>query len=132
MKIKHCSVCNQDKPISEFQVHNSSKDGYRYLCKDCKRKQSKKYRNPERTKTYDRLRSLKSYNLSEFDYYNLVEKQNGQCIICNQKTDLVIDHNHITKNVRGLLCSRCNVGLGLFKDNIQSLKNAIKYLQDNE
>jgi hypothetical protein len=42
---------------------------------------------------------------------------------------LAIDHDHITNEVRGLLCRDCNVMLGLVKDNTETLKNAIQYLQ---
>ena len=42
-----------------------------------------------------------------------------------------MDHCHKTKKIRGLLCHTCNSGLGMFKDNIEYLKNAIKYLEVN-
>ena len=44
---------------------------------------------------------------------------------------LVVDHCHKTGKIRGLICDSCNVGLGRFKDNIDNLKNAIKYLEKN-
>ena len=42
---------------------------------------------------------------------------------------VAVDHDHLTNEFRGLLCNGCNKGLGLFRDNIQSLNNAIKYLE---
>lgn len=67
------------------------------------------------------------------DFFNLKEKQNSCCAICNTKLaenkDIHVDHCHTTGMVRGLLCRGCNLGLGNFFDNIQALTEAIKYLQ---
>lgn len=71
------------------------------------------------------------YNITLQKYEEMYYAQNGKCLICGKfKRKLSIDHNHITKIVRGLLCRECNIGLGLFKDNLISLQNAIKYLQN--
>ncbi len=43
---------------------------------------------------------------------------------------MAVDHDHKTGKTRGLLCSNCNRGLGLLKDSIQIVKNALKYLKD--
>lgn len=50
------------------------------------------------------------------------------CAICGGKEKLVVDHDHETDKVRGLLCFFCNLGLGNFRDNPQLLKKAIEYL----
>ena len=74
----------------------------------------------------------KKYNLSRQDYDTMVKNQNGVCAICHEKCTrhgrLSVDHCHTTNRVRGLLCDRCNRGLGNFKDNIIFLNRAIKYL----
>lgn len=69
-------------------------------------------------------------------YGQLQILQDGKCAICgkgpggmsNTKKRLVVDHNHKTGKIRGLLCGSCNIGLGHFKDNVEILKSAIKYL----
>ena len=56
----------------------------------------------------------------------------GCCEICGGIQRLSVDHSHTTGTVRGVLCHRCNVGLGMFKDNIESLRSAINYLENRE
>lgn len=80
----------------------------------------------------------RNYGISLEDYKDLYIRQEGKCAICgskgftlkkSQKVPLVIDHNHKTGEVRGLLCPNCNRALGLLKDDEFSIKNTIKYLQ---
>ena len=72
--------------------------------------------------------------LTSKEYINLCVKQNNVCAICENKCptgyNLAIDHNHITGEIRGLLCINCNGGLGNFKDSIKLLDKAIIYLKE--
>ena len=59
----------------------------------------------------------------------LLEEQNGRCAICEEILfDPELDHNHDTDEIRGLLCPKCNRGIGQFKDNPLLLVKAIEYL----
>jgi Recombination endonuclease VII len=71
------------------------------------------------------------YGLSLEDYNALLARQNGACAICEEKSDrtLCVDHCHLTRLVRGLLCRRCNLGLGYFRDDPRLLLKAILYLR---
>ena len=65
-------------------------------------------------------------------YAYLKRTQDNKCVICGMSPygrELVIDHDHNTGVVRGLLCVTCNAGLGLFKDRVDLLEKAIHYLQ---
>jgi hypothetical protein len=79
-------------------------------------------------------RKLKSaYSLTLEEYNKLVSEQSGRCAICGNKTSkkglrLTVDHNHKTGIVRGLLCYKCNMALGLLNDSEELLVNAISYL----
>jgi hypothetical protein len=57
--------------------------------------------------------------------------QHNRCAVCHETFTETprIDHDHTTRNVRGLLCNRCNLGLGYFRDNVTILSNAIEYLE---
>lgn len=57
------------------------------------------------------------------------EAQPQECSICKSVLDLVIDHNHSTDKVRGLLCWSCNVGLGHLKDSPELLRQAALYIE---
>ena len=80
-------------------------------------------------------RSLqKTYGINLSEYNKMSEKQNKKCAICNELDEvagrrLAVDHDHNTGDVRGLLCGKCNRGLGLFNDKIKILKKAINYLE---
>lgn len=81
---------------------------------------------------------MKKYDMDYDDYKEMLNSQSGKCLICGSTGDLskpyrplMIDHNHITGNVRGLLCQHCNFLIGQAKDDIDILKSAIKYLEDN-
>ncbi len=80
----------------------------------------------------------KTYGLSPAEYVDLVLQQGNLCKICGKpetikdRVDLSIDHCHSTGKVRGLLCQRCNFGLGMFKDNVEYLSNAIDYLIESQ
>lgn len=70
------------------------------------------------------------------DYNNMFDEQEGKCAICKihqkyLKNTLNVDHCHTTGKVRGLLCSKCNHGLGHFKDSVFILENAILYIKNN-
>jgi hypothetical protein len=75
-------------------------------------------------------RLQKHYGLSDEDYDTLLAKQGGACAICRRRLRgrLCVDHCHLTGLVRGLLCRKCNLGLGCLVDDAASLISAFAYL----
>lgn len=77
----------------------------------------------------------KKHGITVKQYDEMYERQKGCCAICGVfkfnrgKHRLVIDHCHNTGVVRGLLCNHCNVGLGFFRDRVDTLAAAIQYLR---
>ena len=75
----------------------------------------------------------RTYGIGLEKYNSLLSEQSGVCAICKTECvsgkKLAVDHNHDTGEVRGLLCCRCNRGLGNFNDNLDRLEEAVLYLQ---
>jgi hypothetical protein len=79
---------------------------------------------------YRREELKRNYGISLDQYERLREKQDGLCAICgNFEEKLNVDHEHVSGAIRGLLCSTCNVGLGMMSDDIERLYSAIDYLE---
>jgi len=74
------------------------------------------------------------YGITEEEYNQLLVNQNFSCAICKShinefKRKLSVDHNHETGKVRGLLCNNCNAGIGYLEEDVDSLRQAIEYLE---
>lgn len=117
---KRCSTCGKNKDKKFYSCRKLTIDGLNHSCRECVRYRNVKYRHLISKNEYDKLYKL----------------QNKSCAICGAKRSnnkvkmLSVDHCHKTGKVRGLLCSKCNTGIGKFNDNIELLNNAIKYLSD--
>ena len=132
---KTCTSCNIEKPSSDFSQRGVRLDGKPKLvswCKKCSSKIRKKRYDPKKKRERD-LKKLFGITLDQYD--NMLEEQKHMCAICNT-TDtnfsngkhFHVDHDHNTGKVRGLLCGKCNVALGLVGDNISTLQSMITYL----
>lgn len=128
--MKHCNKCDTTKPLSDFHNKAGRKDGKASTCKECVNNRQREY-DPKKNRD-TKLR--KAYGITLDEYNTMLEAQGGVCAICkgtegmSRDVQMAVDHCHTTGKVRGILCSHCNRGLGFFKDNIESLKAAIKYL----
>jgi tripartite-type tricarboxylate transporter receptor subunit TctC len=94
-----------------------------------KRESDPEFREQERKHSAKSRFKLK-YGLTQGDYDRMLLSQRGVCAICEQtcRWRLCVDHCHCTKQVRGLLCMRCNTGLGQFRDDPRLLRKAAAYL----
>ena len=102
-----------------------------------------KKNNPDKVKQYQRISNLrKNFGLSVDAYEQMLAKQNNLCAICEkpetfihhrtkEPARLAVDHCHKTNKVRKLLCKSCNNALGLFKEDIGAMENAVQYLKDH-
>ena len=107
--------------------------------KEKKKKQkliyAKKYRR-ENVEKLKRVTLWRKYQITPEEFNNLLEKQNGKCLVCGILLDKQgsksikphVDHDHKKGFVRGILCSKCNLLLGEARDSIEILQSAINYL----
>lgn len=107
-----------------------------------KKKQVQEYRK-EHSYSYNaensralRLKNVFGLSVEEFERMNLY--QEGKCAICKEQETsrhwngkvkrLSVDHCHETGEIRELLCQKCNHAIGMFRENVETLRNAIEYL----
>ena len=86
---------------------------------------------------YHNKRLKRTHGISLSVFWEIYEQQGGRCAICKtehpkdkskKSLPLVVDHDHKTGKIRGLLCNNCNLGLGLFKDKLDRFNNALQYV----
>ena len=86
--------------------------------------------------TKRRYRIKSAYGISLERYEEILLSQSGACAICGTQPQegarLVVDHDHTTGAIRGLLCRKCNLGIGHLGDNLESLMKAVEYLKKSE
>lgn len=140
--MKTCTMCHQSKPVSDY-YRRYGRWPNTAACKPCCRKRAREiYEVKHKLKNKPPIKKITStdcyrkrvYGVSR-DMFNKIKKDQGfVCKICGlpeEKIKLCVDHCHTCNQVRGLLCSRCNSGIGLLKDNIDILASAISYLQNS-
>ncbi len=137
-----CSSCNANKLMGDFWSYLfADRGGEVPICNYCVSILPEEIDRVLRRKTLARAPPtdarkyhLKSvYGISTLEYQRLFDQQGGVCAICKKPNDcgrrLSVDHDHKTGKVRGLLCGRCNTGLGYFRDDARVLIRAARYLR---
>ena len=133
-----CTKCKEIKHESEFhtEVRNTLRNGKRTQCKACDILKNSKYREANRDlvnkKRVQYNRAKKAFFSPDL-FDERLAAQNGVCAICGAEEaggrgQFHADHNHATETPRGVLCHRCNIALGHFRDNPEILQSAIEYL----
>lgn len=134
--MKTCANCNGTFTLEEFANNPKSKDGKSDKCRVCF---NERIRNKYTTEDRRRHHLRYKYRLTIEEYEQLYSSRNGVCDICKNKFDILhIDHDHSCcpgktscgKCIRGLLCGPCNRALGLVKDDVDTVKRMIYYLED--
>lgn len=143
--MKKCSKCKVEQPVENFHKGNN-------YCKPCKKEYDSAYKEIWNYEPYNKQKRYlyhlkKAYSLTLEALIDLYNLQAGGCAICNKelpnpsfedayKFGMAIDHDHsccpTTQTcgncIRGLLCRNCNLMVGHAKDNTETLKKAVEYI----
>ena len=138
---KYCPRCDRWYDRSNFYTNKAHPDGYAAYCKPCDIAKQKARRQKNKEGYFlagQKQKRIRNHKITSEEFNSMLLAQDSKCAICkNEFTSTpVIDHDHSCclgryscgKCTRGLLCGNCNRGLGQFKDNLDIMKNAIKYL----
>ena len=142
-----CPNCKQTRLARGDKVRKAEREGKDFWCLPCRNKTRvhkprkyigtkeerqrqavKSWQDNNRDKVLDQ-RYKRRYGISYAEYKAMLSKQKNKCLICNTEDILVVDHNHKTGEVRGLLCHGCNCAIGLLRDDPSVLQSAITYLK---
>ena len=119
---RRCRTCEKMKDKKEFHRISRGKATTQPDCKNCR-------------SNYEFSRGLRrNYNLTVDEYNKMLLSQDDRCACCGShksefKRRLHVDHDHVTGEIRGLLCTLCNPLIGYAKEKIVRLVQATDYLQ---
>lgn len=133
LRVKRCPKCGVSKDETMWNFKDKEHKALSTYCKDCDRIRKtlaarERFKDRDKRKKENHRQKLWLYGLTQQQYEQLYKDCNNACSICEDTKNLVIDHCHETKKVRGILCWSCNVALGHFKDSEERLSKALKYL----
>ena len=116
------------------EAHKERNRKWREKNRERRKTYQKEYheRNKNKARQYGWEYQLRTqYSITKEDYETILSSQIGCCAICKGKCTrrFAVDHDHNTGKIRGLLCNKCNRGLGLFLDNPNYLEAAAKYIK---
>lgn len=128
-----CTGCNTEKEVTKdnfyFRKWSDTVTKPTQPCKEC-------FSEYNRQRYLDKVRYQlleEKYGITKSQYIAKFTEQGGVCAICHHPPDsdklLDVDHCHRTNKLRGLLCRKCNQGVGYFNDDIELLERVIEYLE---
>ena len=122
-----CTDCGKHKSPEEFPRNRRAQSGRATYCKPCHNARSRASRAKHGGARRYHLRDR--YGIEPADFDRLVEQQGGVCPVCEARPAVHVDHDHVTKQVGGILCEMCNGFLGAFRDDPRLLGAAAQYLE---
>ena len=149
--MKTCTKCKVDKPLSQFVKDARRLHGVATYCKACSFALIKDWRqrNPDKCKASAKRYAAKNpgrhyktkFGITNNDKLELFRQQGCKCAACGtskhehprHSTDSgwVVDHDHATGRIRGIICWRCNLALGYARDSVSNLRGMADYLENN-
>lgn len=127
-----CPICMN--AITVDQISKSHQRGF--CCKSCATAIGKKWKDDNRDRHLEIVKAghlKKKYGITLKDFHSIMKVQGDVCAICRRSLDggkaSHIDHNHITNEIRGILCSKCNTAIGLLDEDENIIWNLLEYLK---
>lgn len=127
-----CKECGQDKVAGDFHWKSNGNVAHGQRCRVCYKKFCEQpwYKERQRDNNLKRL-----YGISAEEYNTFYREQGGVCAVCKQESDatgknstLQVDHDHKSGKVRGLLCYRCNLAMGVLAEDEKRIYQILDYL----
>lgn len=137
---KTCSRCQEEKPLEEFPRRARSSDGRAPACSSCvavyygqRQERIREVRRDHYERVGRDQHRLKRYGLTPEAFAALLTEQGSRCAICRSLMveEVIVDHDHETGRVRGLLCRPCNSGIGHLGDDPARVRAALAYLEES-
>ena len=140
---KPCRDCGEVKPLDDFPIQKGGRHRRHPVCKAC-RAAAERLRyaarreqilaasrlDPARMRRVRWRSILRKYGVTREEYEAMFARQCGACVICHRlAVPLLVDHDHITGVVRGLLCTRCNFGIAGLHDDPELCVAGAEYLE---
>lgn len=135
MDTQICNCCGFVKSLIDYEWQ-INRPNPRKTCTECRYKRrnikEENSRSRDYKKQYYANRKDKIRQNWERAVYGASKEEIGilECMICKSTKRLCIDHCHSSGKIRGILCSKCNTGLGMFRDSPEFLTKAAEYLVD--
>lgn len=143
---KRCKDCGQSRPLNEYSLGSNGKA--RAACKPCTSERAKVWRDNNWERALD-THLKRVFGITLEDFLSMEQAQGGVCAICGclpphglstkhrrqgraVRPRLVVDHCHETGEVRGLLCTPCNRGIGFLGDDLDRIEAAANYLRGGQ
>ena len=138
-----CTKCKVSKKVTDFYKDTRRKNGITSWCRECWKIQEAIRREKLGPKGRKNRKLKNLYGINIEQYQEMLKEQNNLCAVCGNKESMVnsksnkvqklcVDHDHTTGKVRGLLCTACNKGLGILKDNPDIVLRGYNYLMKYE
>jgi hypothetical protein len=142
-----CRLCKEDLPLASFGPNKAARNGLKRECGKCLSDRASRWVDENPDRAFDAYLRRK-FGITLERYNAMLAEQGGICAICGESPTvgnsgrwtkrrrrpadpkLVVDHDHVTGKVRGLLCGRCNTGIGFLKDDTVIVRFALKYLEE--
>lgn len=126
-----CQKCYQKWMTENVPEYKDAQKRARDEWKKRNKDRVREYAQKPRAKRVTKSSNLRRYKITFEQYVEMRSRQNNTCAICNGpggKNGLGIDHCHASGVVRGLLCSKCNAGIGMLGEDLERMSAAIEYV----